>query len=145
MDEALEPRYKNPVVEKDNIFFNMDELFRHTNDPLFVTEGPLDALSIGQNATALTGSTLTEFKIRELERVARQRQVIFVIDKNQNGYKLGMQALERGWSVAVFPDNIDDANDAKRHLGQLWTVSHLAQTAADGFGGQVLLKTKCGR
>jgi hypothetical protein len=28
MDISIAPRYKNPIVEKDNIFFNMDEIYR---------------------------------------------------------------------------------------------------------------------
>lgn len=145
IDESIEPRYKNPVVEKDNIFFNMDELYRHTTEPLYVTEGPLDAASIGDNAIALTGSTLTEFKIKELTRVAERRRVVFVIDKNDNGYKLGMQALSHGFFVTVFPDNVDDANVALQRYGKLWLVAHLAQTTETGFAGRLLLNMKCER
>ena len=72
-DELITPRYKNPSIEKENLFFNMDEIYRYTDEPLFVTEGPLDALSIGKNAVALLGSTLSEFKERELKKAALRR------------------------------------------------------------------------
>ena len=149
MDETIQPRYKNPSVEKSNIFFNMDELYRYTSDPLFVTEGPLDAVSIGKNTVALLGSTLTEFKWNELKKAAQRRRVIFVIDKNANGKKLGSEILKDGEGlelyVTVFPDNIEDANDALQKLGRLWLISHLATTAAKDFQGKLILEQYCSR
>lgn len=143
-DEFIEPRYKNPIVEKHNIFFNMDEIYRYTTNPLFVTEGPLDAISIGRNAVALAGSALTDFKRAELRKAAKRRRVIFVIDKNMNGKKLGLSILEdENFFVTVFPDNIDDSNDALQKLGRLWVTTHLATTACKGFQGKLLLEMKC--
>ena len=148
MDDSITPRYKNPTVEKENIFFNMDEVYRYTDDPLFVTEGPLDALSIGRNAVALLGSTLSEFRERELMRMASRRKIIFVIDKNLNGYKLGQKVLKRSdlqWYVTCFPDNIDDANEALINYGKLWLVNHVTTTAINGVAGKALLEVKCVR
>ena len=139
-DEFIQPRYKNPIVEKENIIFNMDEIYRYTDDPLFVTEGPLDALSIGKNAIALAGSTLSEFRFREIQKAASRRRIIFVIDKNKTGYKLGQTALNQNWDVVCFPDNIDDANDALKKLGRLWIISHLVSSAVRGFQGKLLLE-----
>jgi hypothetical protein len=148
-DELISPRYKNPSVDKDNIFFNMDELYRYTEDPLFVTEGPLDAISVGRNAIALTGSTLSEFRLTELRKVARRRRVIFVLDKNLNGKKLGLQILseseEHKFYVTCFPDNIDDSNDALQELGRLWMISHLTSTACKGFAGKVMIELNCSK
>jgi hypothetical protein len=148
MDELITPRYKNPSVEKENIFFNMDEIYRYTDEPLFVTEGPLDALSIGKNAVALLGSTLSEFRERELKKVASRRKVIFVIDKNLNGYKLGQKILKQEslqWYIACFPDNVDDSNHALQMYGQLWMVNHITTTAVKGFSGRTLLEVRCDR
>lgn len=146
MDDSIKPRYKNPTVEKENIFFNMDEINRHTNDPLFVTEGALDALSIGHNAVSLVGSSLSEFRERELRKAASRRKVIFVIDKNLNGYKLGLKVLTDEtleWYVTVFPDNIEDSNDALQKFNRLWVITHLTSTAVKGFQGKLLLRMKC--
>jgi len=146
-DEVISPRYKNPSVEKDNIFFNMDELYRYTNEPLFVTEGPIDAISIGKNAVALLGSVLTDFKRNELKKAAQRRKVVFVIDKNSNGMKLGQEVLRDGagleWYITCFPDNYEDSNDALQKLGRLWIASHLSTTACKGFGGNLMLKLNC--
>ena len=148
-DDIISPRYKNPSVEKENIFFNMDELYRFTDEPLFVVEGPLDAISIGKNAIALAGSALTEFKQKELLKIATRRRVIFVIDKNLPGYKLGNQILKDGQDkevyVTCFPDNIEDANDALQKLGRLWMASHLSSTASKGFAGRLLLELHCSK
>lgn len=146
MDELVTPRYKNPSVEKENVFFNMDEIYRHTDEPLFVTEGPLDALSIGKNAVALLGSTLSEFRERELKKAAARRKVIFVIDKNSNGYKLGQRVLKHDnleWYVTCFPDNVDDSNHALQKYGRLWMVNHVTSTAVKGFSGKTLLEIRC--
>lgn len=146
MDGEIEPRYKNPVVEKENIFFNMDEVYRYTDEPLFVTEGALDAISIGRNAVSLTGSTLSEFREAELIKAASRRKVIFVLDKNQNGRKLGNQVLKDEsieWYVTCFLDNVEDANDALKKLGKLWIITHLASTAVKGFQGKLLIRMKC--
>lgn len=148
MDELITPRYKNPSTEKENLFFNMDEVYRYTDEPLFVTEGPLDALSIGKNAVAMLGSTLSEFRERELKKAASRRRVIFVIDKNLNGYKLGQKVLkEEGlqWYVTCFPDNVDDSNEALQKFGRLWLVNHVTTTAAKGFAGRTLLEVRCER
>lgn len=144
-DELISPRYKNPSIVKDNIFFNMDELYRYTDEPLFVTEGPLDAVSIGKNAVALTGSTLTEFKRAELRKVAQRRRVIFVIDKNLNGAKLGKEVLAGpdNWFVACFPDNYEDANDALQQLGRLWVITHLSSVACRELQGKMMLRLNC--
>jgi 5S rRNA maturation endonuclease (ribonuclease M5) len=148
-DEVISPRYKNPAVDKDNIFFNMDELYRYTDEPLIVTEGPLDAVSVGRNAIALTGSTLSDFRLAELRKIARRRRVIFVLDKNSNGKKLGLQILseseEHMFYVTTFPANIEDSNDALQKLGRLWIVSHLTSTACKGFAGKVMIELNCSK
>jgi hypothetical protein len=143
LDDSIQPKYKNPSLEKDNILFNMDELYRHTDEPLFISEGATDSISIGQLGVALTGSTLTEFKVRELQKAGQRRKIVFLIDKNKNGYNLGLQALELGFSVCCFPDNVDDANHALQRHGRLWLISYIASNNATGFEGKLTIKMKC--
>jgi hypothetical protein len=121
----------------------MDELYRHTDEPLFISEGATDSISIGQLGVALTGSTLTEFKVRELQKAGQRRKIVFLIDKNKNGYNLGLQALELGFSVCCFPDNVDDANHALQRHGRLWLISYIASNNATGFEGKLTIKMKC--
>lgn len=146
--ELVTPRYKNPVLEKENIFFNMDELYRNTTEPLFITEGALDAVSVGKTGVALSGSTLSDFQTFELRKVSQRRKVVFVIDKNLNGWKLGQNVLsdtESKFYVTCFPDNIEDSNDALKKYGRLWLASYLSSSAKSGFEGKVLLELYCSK
>ena len=146
MDQSIVPRYKNPTVEKENLFFNMDEVYRYTDEPLIVSEGPLDARSIGKNGIAMLGSTLSEFRERELKKAAQRRKVIFLIDKNSNGYKLGQIVLKHEsleWYITCFPDNVDDANHALQLYGRLWLINYVTTTAVKGFAGKTVLEVRC--
>jgi hypothetical protein len=144
IEAGVEPKYINPTTDKSKVFYNYDELSTGGSSALFLTEGPLDAISIGSMAVSLTGSTLSEWHLEELRKAAaRGRKIVFVIDKNDNGLKLGKAALAEGWFVTVMPDNIDDANDGLKTHGRLWLLSHITSTAVSGFAGQVLLETKC--
>lgn len=139
-------RYLNPLTSRDNVMFNVDEAFRHGPEPIFVTEGPLDALSLGPNGVALLGSTLSPYKLHALKYT--RRPVVFIIDKNLNGFKLGNHALnvgdELGWKVVCLPENISDANDALRKgLGRLWLLSYIIEHACNGFQGRLHLKMHC--
>lgn len=145
MEKDVEPRYINPSTDKEKVFYNYDQLWNAERDEtIFVTEGPIDAISIGKNAVSLTGSALSEWHLEELKKAAaRGRKIVFVIDKNDNGHVLGEAALAEGWFVTVMPDNIDDANDGLKTHGRLWLLSHIASTAVSGFAGRVLLEAKC--
>lgn len=144
LDDTMEPRYKNPTVDKEKLIFNYDEI-SNGNGNLYVTEGAIDALSIGP-AVALSDSHVSEWKFVELRKAAeRGRKIIFVIDKNKVGYDLGQAALKEGWSVVVMPDGIDDANRCRIKFGRLWLLNHLASSHVSGVAGEVLLRMKCDR
>lgn len=145
LTDTIQPRYYNPPIsDKEKLIFNYDELLDGTS-VLYVTEGALDALSIGP-AVAMSDSHISEWKLVELRKAAsRGRKVVFVVDKNKVGADLGMAALKEGWSVVVLPDGIDDANQGLKRFGKLWLLNHLASTAVDGVAGQVLLRMKCAR
>lgn len=149
MDDSIQPRYKNPTVDKKNVFFNMDEVYRYTDEPLFVTEGAIDSLSIGKTAVAILGSSLSDFQETALIKAAERRKVIFVIDtrdKLKNGYKLGQKVLKhenKNFFVACFPKTVNDANSALKTYGSLWVSKHLITSAVNGFAGKLLLEVSC--
>lgn len=151
LDDSLKERYKNIQGEKDNIFFNFDEIYRYTNDPLFVTEGCLDALSIGTQAVATLGSSLSDFQENELIKASKHRKIIFIIDKDENskiknGAKLAKKILNKNidnWYITCFPDNIEDSNDALCKLGKLWLNYYLITSCVNGIEAQMLIKLKC--
>lgn len=146
MDPGLEPRYKNPVAKRESVLFNFDEVRRRTSDPLIVSEGPLDALSIGRLGCATLGGSWSVVQEYELAQAGTRRPVIFLIDKNQVGKKLADRVLSKSgvdWRITCFPDNVDDANDALRKLGRLWLLNHVTTTAVTGFAGKALVSLRC--
>jgi hypothetical protein len=145
-DTIISPRYINPhQVDKDKIIFNYDELINGpTVEPLFVSEGAIDAISIGKRGIALNGSTVSDWQMAELKKVARRgRKLIFIIDKHENGYNLGMKVLKEGWHVTVLPDGVDDANKGRVRFGKLWLLNHVTSTAVTDLAGRLLLASKC--
>jgi hypothetical protein len=146
-DSCIFPRYLNPTADKNKIIFNYDELLTGPSvEPLFISEGALDSISIGKRGAALNGSSISDWQLAELKKVARRgRKLIFVIDKNENGYNLGMKMLSEGWHVAVLPDGVDDANQGRVRFGKLWLLNHLATTSVSGLAGRLLLAAKCVR
>jgi hypothetical protein len=140
MDDANDgPRYLNPSLSRYNIIFNFDELFRYTTDPLFVTEGALDSISIGQNSIALLGSSLNDFKIEMLNRV-KGREIIFLLDKDKNGKKLGENAIKHNWNIVIIEGEIKDANEALQKMGYLWLVDHLIKNKKSGMAATLEIK-----
>jgi hypothetical protein len=140
MDLDSKNRYDNPPLSRNNIMFNFDEIFRYTKEPLFVTEGIFDAISIGQNAIALAGSTLNPFKIEMLKRV-RDREIIFVIDKDPPGKKLGESVVKAGWTITFLEGEISDANEALQKMGKIWMLNNLLQNKKTNFNAMVWLQS----
>lgn len=139
LDSSIKPRYKNPMVERSRIIFNYNEIKRNTNRPLFVTEGAFDALSIGNEAIAISGGKLSKWALYELKQV--RRKIIFVLDKNNPD--IGNIALENGWSIAIFPDGITDSNDALLTYGRLWLLYYLMTNNHVGMQAKLLIRMHC--
>jgi hypothetical protein len=62
-------RYKNPSLKqtglkKSEIIWNSDSLYLY--DKIFITEGVLSAITIGDNAIALLGKTISDYQLRML-------------------------------------------------------------------------------
>lgn len=140
MDPENNERYKNPSVSRGNIIFNFDELSRYTKEPLFITEGVLDAISIGQNAIALVGSTLSPFKIEMLKRV-KDREIIFVIDKDKNGKTLGENVVKHGWTITFIDGELADANEALQKMGKIWMLNNIIENKKTNFSAMLWLQS----
>lgn len=140
-DSSKDPRYLNPPIARDNILFNFDELSRYSREPLFITEGVFDALSIGKNyCIGLAGSTLNKFKIDLLKRV-RDREIIFVIDKDLPGIKLGENVIRQGWTISYLEGEITDANDALQKMGKLWMLNNIMENRKTNFSAMLALQS----
>lgn len=111
------PRYLSAGTNKDAVLWGYDNLRGDYDMPLFITEGIFDAASI--DGVALLGSQLNESKLQILNRSRRRRAV--VIDRDDNGGRLGQLALEHGWEI-TFPPVGCDANKSVQQFGKLFTV-----------------------
>jgi hypothetical protein len=112
------PRYLSPGINKDAVLWGYDNLRRSYELPLFVTEGIFDAASI--DGVALLGSKINESKLQILNRSRRRRAV--VIDRDDNGGRLGQLALLHGWEITFPPNGATDVNDSHQKYGKLFTI-----------------------
>lgn len=92
-------KYISAAAPKNNILFNMDELFKYTDDPLYVVEGPMDAIHL--NGVATLGNEITSTQREMLAKCKRQK--ILVPDFFGDNNKLANQFIENGWDIS-FPE-----------------------------------------
>lgn len=79
-------RYKNPKIElfgvgKGDLLYNVDALSIHSK--LYVVEGVFDALTIGNNAIAYLGLTLSPTQISLILNAKNVKELVFIAD---NGF-----------------------------------------------------------
>lgn len=142
-DDNAKKRYINPNVPIEPILFGYEELEKSTSQPLFITEGVFDAISI--NGVSMLGSKLYKQRLDAFTRSRRRK--IFVIDKKDkqnNGYKLGLDALKNGWEISfVSGQDTKDVNHSVSKYGKLYTLRNLMDNATGGFEAQVALEMIC--
>jgi len=114
------PRYKNCEIPKTSVLFNMDQLTSWSDLPIFVTEGVFDALPL--NGIATLGGALNDEKLELLNRT--NRRLIFILDRDVIGKKVGETVLARGWDITFAPEGTD-VNKSFRTYGKIWTVYEL--------------------
>jgi len=139
IDENAKRRYENAPSSKDAVIFNMDLLNYNTNAPLFASEGIFDAFIC--KGIAILGSKLTPAK--KLLLANSRRRLVFIIDKDENGAKLGMEVLANGWEIAFVPDGAADVNKAAERFGSIWTVNELMKNITSGDDAYLQIKLKC--
>jgi len=77
------PKYKNPVVEKQNVILNEDKF--KNNKPVVIVEGLIDAFSIGTQGTSCLGKEISENFIKNILKYTNKPIVCF--DNDESGYK----------------------------------------------------------
>lgn len=142
--DGVKQRYLNPPVNSENndksiIIFNVDELDKYDNKILFVVEGVFDAIPI--NGIALLGSTITEQQMEML--MSSKRELVFVIDKDKNGFKLGNKVLDVGWKITLLSGNYKDVSEAVGSFGKLWVTKNLIENIKSGLDAKLLLSLEC--
>jgi len=111
-------KYLNPSrevagVKSSDVLFPFDE----ESDYVFLTEGPLDAISLkinGINATCTQGSTLSHAQAEQL----RDKKLVFAYDNDEAGM-IGMEKARKlmlhknvgNFKVASLPTDVKDWND----------------------------------
>jgi hypothetical protein len=141
-DENAKKRYINPNVPIEPILFGYEELEKTSSQPIFIMEGVFDAISIG--GISMLGSKLYKQRIDAFTRSRRRK--VFVIDKKDkqnNGYKLGLDALKHGWEISYVSGDTQDVNHSVSKYGKLWTLRNLMENTSSGFSAQVALEMIC--
>lgn len=87
---------------------------------VIVTEGPLDAVSVG--GVAVLTNEVSESKAEIIESLGKQ--VIVVPDQDRSGKRLVEQAIDYGWSVSfpLWESDVKDCAEAHRRYGKLYTL-----------------------
>ena len=142
IDGDKKKRYVNANTTADAVMFNMDALSLHSNIPLFITEGAMDAISF--NGVALMhGGSVNMHKTHFLKQ--SKRRLIFVIDKNDVGKKTALFALENDWEITFAPNGSSDINDSIIKYGKMWTAMELMkQIPKDKNHAMLQIKLNCG-
>jgi hypothetical protein len=114
-----EPKYY--LMNESKFLFGAEVLDDPTKKYVLVTEGPLDAISIG--GVAIMGNQITEKQMKWLN--GTDKEIIVIADKDAGGQKLIDAAQNNGWGVS-FPDTqglkIKDPLDMVNHFGRLMAV-----------------------
>lgn len=79
----IEPKYKNPTLTKGNIILNKDKFDKEKY--IVVTEGILDAYTIGNQGTCVFGSSISDEFIKEIMNFTN-KGVIISLDNDKAGY-----------------------------------------------------------
>lgn len=116
-------KYKNPISEKKNIILNKDKFNNEKN--IIITEGILDALSIGNQATVCMGASISDDFIRKLYDYTNKK-IIVALDNDKTGIKNTLKLIENSKykneiNYFVMPNkykHIKDLNELKtKELG----------------------------
>lgn len=140
LTEKSAKKYLSADVPKTNVFYGFDKLKDRKDAPLFITEGFFDAFLI--DGVALFGNTLYKEIVPLLNSCPRQKVVI--PDKRGDGYKLALQALKQGWSIAT-PEipGCKDINEAIIRYGKLYVVRSIMSNIYSGFDAELNLQFYC--
>lgn len=130
-------KYISPSVPKNNILFNIDQLWRITDAPLYIVEGAMDAIHLSGVSTL--GNELTSTQ-REL-LLSSNRKKILVPDFNGDSAKLCHQCIDIGVDIA-FPNyrkNAKDVSEAVVRYGKLYVAYDIVNNVKSAMEAKMLL------
>lgn len=132
-------KYKHMSAPLSDILFNFDELFVHTNKPLFIFEGFFDGMSLcSKNFVSIQSSNLTREQLYFLSLSKRPK--IIVPDMQNNGQELIQQGIYNNFSIS-FPTlkNCSDINEAVIKYGKLFVLKNIFDNVVSGDDAKLRL------
>lgn len=133
-------KYKSPSVDRDCVLYGMDQIYKHTNAPLFVVEGFFDAFHV--DGVAILGRQLTDPMVQHLNNSVREK--IIIPDRTGNGEDLALAGLKQGWKVST-PDfgNCKDITEAVVKYGKLYVMKSITDNVHSGFSAELNVRMYC--
>lgn len=133
-------KYKSTSASKTKVMYGYEEIFRKTNDPLYVVEGFFDAFHI--KGVAVFGNEFTEDQIKILNRCPRPKVVI--PDRKGDGHLLAQQAVKHNWQVSI-PEigGCKDVNAAVVKYGTLYVMQSIVENTMSGFEALASVEMYC--
>lgn len=134
------PRYNNPDKDitglgKQFIIFNHDALEMYRS--VFICEGALNALTIGDRAIATMGKVVSKYQLNELIKAPCQRYIILLdFDAQKYAIELALKLIQyKKVKLVLFEDN-RDVND----LGRKAVLKKVYETRYATYQGLIKLK-----
>lgn len=128
IDDDNPKRYINMDVQKTNVIFNMDVLYRDMDRPLYIFEGAMDAIHV--NGVAVMEDNLSEQQIDILNKSPRRKVV--VPDQNQQrtrgkGNLVELGVYQEGWGLALpqLGSGTKDLSEGIKRYGKLHVIKSL--------------------
>jgi len=139
-DNSNRLKYLSSAVGRSNIVYGMDEIYRKTDDPLYVVEGFFDAYHL--NGVAVLGNEISAEHIKILNRTPRKK--VALPDRKGDGHLLAIHALRQGWSVGM--PEIGDCKDiceAVAKYGKLYVLQSIIENTFAGVKAEAAVKMFC--
>lgn len=134
------PKYNNPTVDttglgKEFIIFNHDALNLYNS--IFICEGALNALTLGERAIATMGKSISAYQVNELIKSSVERFII-LLDPDAKDYaiNLGLKLVAHKKVKVVFLPDGTDCND----LGKTKTLKYVYNTRYQTYKDLIQLK-----
>lgn len=134
------PRYNNPNkditgVGKEFIIFNYDALEMYRS--VYICEGALNALTIGDRGIATMGKVVSKYQLNELIKAPCQRYIILLdFDAQKYAIELALKLIQyKKVKLVLFEDN-RDVND----LGRKAVLKKVYETRYATYQGLIKLK-----
>jgi hypothetical protein len=140
MTDSKVKKYESPSSPKHNVLFGFDRLFEHTDSPLYVMEGIMDAFIV--DGVAVLGNKLSESHLYWLNRSNRRK--VYIPDRFGDGQIAANQAHAQGWEISC-PDFGDekDVSSAAQKYGKLYVLSELSKKTFKGFAAELNIASYC--